>query len=167
VGVALGDHVLGGGHVFLEGIRLPVRVQRRCVVINLKNEYVVRVLLRHRDEEIATARLMHRGGGVLLQRSQVIVDLARHDVFHFCSLFGGEPLESRENVSLSHAGSVETAAPDGDETVQGIGWRAGEDVLLSRLFAGLIRRRHPKQRRPELGDIVRNVGGRIGPKKLR
>jgi hypothetical protein len=36
VGVGLGDHVLGSGRVFLEVIRLPVRVQRRGVIMNLK-----------------------------------------------------------------------------------------------------------------------------------
>lgn len=59
MGVTLGDHVLGGRRVFLEMIRLPVRFERRSIVINLKNENVIRILLRHCDDEIATARFMH------------------------------------------------------------------------------------------------------------
>jgi len=86
----------------------------------------------------------------------------------FCSLFGGELLEPRENVSLRRTGSAETAAPDCDETVQGIGWRAREDVLLSRIFAGLVRRRHSQSSGAmSLATLSGMLADESGPKKLR
>ena len=61
-------------------IGLPVRFRGGGVVVDLECEHVVRILLRHGDVELAAARLMHCGGAVLLERGQVIVDLARYDI---------------------------------------------------------------------------------------
>ena len=80
-GVALGDHIFGGRCVFLEMVGLPVRFQGGGVIVDLEYEYVVRVLLRDRDIELATPRFgLHGRRAVLLERGQVIVDLARYDV---------------------------------------------------------------------------------------
>lgn len=60
------------------GRRPPDPYNESCV--NLEYEHVVRILLRHRDVEGTAARLMDRGGAVLLKRGQKIVDWARHDI---------------------------------------------------------------------------------------
>src|SRR5262245_54994506 len=48
--------------------------------VDLENEYVVRILLRNRDIELAAARLLDGGRAVFLKRRKIVVDLARNDI---------------------------------------------------------------------------------------
>lgn len=58
----------------------PVRLGRRIVVVDLKEEHVVWVGSRYHDIKFTTARFLDRSRTVLLDRREVLVQFCRRDV---------------------------------------------------------------------------------------
>src|SRR5262249_31555666 len=78
--VALSDHISSCRRVFFEAIGGEKGVERCDVVPRLKQQDVVRVLLRDRDTKLAATRLLHSRSAKLLDRCHELVDLCGDDV---------------------------------------------------------------------------------------
>src|SRR5262249_5330083 len=66
--------------VFFEAIGGELRTDRCGVVPDLKQQDMVRVLLRDRDTKLTAAQLIHGRSGKLLDRCHELVDLCGDDV---------------------------------------------------------------------------------------
>jgi hypothetical protein len=83
-GIALCDHVGRRRRVFLEMLRVPMRLVRGLVVIDLVEEDVIPIACQNHDVELAAPRLFDGRRAVLLDCRHERLDVRRYNVQIHC-----------------------------------------------------------------------------------